>query len=259
MLGAIAGDVIGSPYERSPIKRKDFALFSAASCFTDDTVMTIAIADALNTKASFTDKLKEWYKRYPHVGYGMTFAKWAAHPTDRDPYHSWGNGSAMRVSPIAWAFNALDDVLIWAKASAEVTHDHPEAIAGACAVAGCIFIARKGETKQGIRSFASSFGYKFEKTLEQIRPSYSFDVSCSGSVPQAIIAFLESTSFEDAIRNAVSLGGDSDTQACIAGAIAEAFYGGVPPVIRAITIGCLDEDLKRVVDVSLSKWQRMLT
>ena len=257
MLGAIAGDIVGSPYEPWPIKSKDFALFGRRSCFTDDTVMTVAIAEALLTGPpyAFVDQVKAWYRRHPHVGYGQTFARWAAHPTDRDPYLSWGNGSAMRVSPVAWAFNDLPTVLRMAAKSAAITHDHPEGIAGAQAVAGCIFLARSGATKQEIGVFAAShYGTRMQRTLAQIRPQYRFDVSCVGSVPEAIIAFMEADSFEDALRNAVSLGGDSDTQACIAGAIAEGFYGGVPELIAHETRLRLDDGLLAVVDAACNRW-----
>lgn len=252
MLGAIIGDIAGMPFERSPVKTKDVAIFAYGACFTDDTVMSIAITDALlaGQPHPFVDKLKEWYHRHPHVGYGKTFAKWAAHPRDRDPYNSWGNGSAMRVAPVAWAYDDLDEVLRIAAATAAVTHDHPEGIAGAQAVAGCIFLARSGATKERIRDFATGYyGARMERTLDQIRPAYRFDVSCIGSVPEAIIAFLESTGFEDALRNAISLGGDSDTQACIAGAIAEPFYGGIPGPLR-------DEGLKRLDDGLLGVLRR---
>jgi ADP-ribosylglycohydrolase len=161
MLGAIAGDIVGSPFEAASIKSTDFALFGARSCFTDDTVMTIAIAEALlgGEPYDFTGALKTWYRRHPHVGYGKTFARWAAHPTDRDPYGSWGNGSAMRVSPVAWAFDDLDRVLQVAGDSAAVTHDHPEGIVGAQAVAGCIHLARTGSDKAAIRAFATAQGH----------------------------------------------------------------------------------------------------
>jgi ADP-ribosylglycohydrolase len=258
MLGAIAGDIIGSRYEPCPIKTVDFALFSPRSCFTDDTVMTVAIAEALlaGEPYDFIGPLKAWYRRHPHVGYGKTFARWAAHPTDRDPYRSWGNGSAMRVSPVAWACADLDQVVRVAAASAAVTHDHPEGIAGAQAVAACAFIARTGGTKGDIRACATGYyGARMERTLAQIRPGYAFDVSCIGSVPEAIIAFLEADSFEGALRNAVSLGGDSDTQACIAGAIAEGFYGGVPHAIRDEVLRRLDDDLRVVLDIALARWR----
>jgi len=257
MLGAITGDIVGSPFEPCPTKNKDFALFGRRSCFTDDTVMTVAIAEALlaGPPYAFVDHVKAWYRRHPHVGYGQTFARWAAHPTDRDPYGSWGNGSAMRVSPVAWAFDDLPTVLAVAASSAAITHDHPEGIAGAQAVAGCIFLARTGASKEEIGAFAHShYGARMQRTLEQIRPQYSFNVSCIGSVPEAIIAFLEADSFEEALRNAVSLGADSDTQACIAGAIAEGYFGGVPPDIANEARRRLDAGLLAVVDAACQRW-----
>jgi ADP-ribosylglycohydrolase len=254
MLGAIVGDVIGSPYERWSTKIKDFPLFTAASCFTDDTVMTVAIAEAILDDAPFVDRLKRWYHRHPHVGYGKIFAKWAAHPTDRDPYQSWGNGAAMRVSPVAWAYDDLETVMRAAGASAAVTHDHPDGIQGAEIVAGCIFLARTGATKDDIRAFARGRGYALTATIEQIRAVHSFDVSSIGSIPPAIEAFLSSTDFEDAVRNAVSLGGDSDTQACIAGAIAEGFYGGVPDAIQAEALSRLTDDIRGVVERATAAW-----
>jgi ADP-ribosylglycohydrolase len=257
MLGAIAGDIVGSPFEPSPIKTVDFALFGARSCFTDDTVMTVAIAEALlaGEPYDFVTSLKAWYRRHPHVGYGKTFARWAAHPTDRDPYQSWGNGSAMRVSPVVWAFDDLDQVVRVAGACAAVTHDHPEGITGAQAVAACAFLARTGGSKESIRACATSYyAARMDRSLAQIRPGYTFDVSCVGSVPEAIIAFLESDSFEGALRNAVSLGGDSDTQACIAGTIAEGFYGGVPEVIRTETLRRLDDGLRAAVLTAMATW-----
>jgi ADP-ribosylglycohydrolase len=248
MIGAIIGDMVGMPFERSPVKTKDIALFAHGACFTDDTVMSIAVADALLSGVSLVDKLKEWYRRHPHVGYGKTFAKWAAHPTDRDPYQSWGNGSAMRVAATAWLADDLATALELARQSAAVTHDHPEGIAGAQAVAGCIYLARTGASRADIGSFARGYYHqRLDRTLDQIRPGYSFDVSCIGSVPEAIIAFLESTDFTDALRNAVSLGGDSDTQACIAGAIAEGFYVGVPANLRDEAVRRLDDDLLTVL------------
>jgi ADP-ribosylglycohydrolase len=259
MLGAIAGDIVGAPFEPCPYKGKDFALFGRRSCFTDDTVMTVAIADALlaGPPYDFVGQVKAWYRRHPHVGYGQTFARWAAHPTDRDPYLSWGNGSAMRVSPVAWTFNDLATVLEMAAASVAITHNHPEGIAGAQAVAGCIFLARTGASKDEIGAFAyTHYGTRMERSLAQIRPGYRFDVSCIGSVPEAIIAFLEADSFEDALRNGVSLGGDSDTQACIAGAIAEGFFGGVPADIASETRRPLDPGLLTVVDAFRQRWCR---
>lgn len=247
MLGAIAGDMIGAPYERRPTKHKDFPLFSAASRFTDDTVLTVAVADALLRKRSYEEALYDWGNRYPDAGYGAMFASWLRNPVSQ-PYNSWGNGSAMRVSPVGWAFGDLDQVMLEAARSAAVTHNHPEGVKGAQAVAAAVFLGRSGKSKQDIRSLLEYVvGYDLSRSLDEIRSGYSFEVSCQASVPEALIAFFEAEDFEDAIRNAVSLGGDADTQACIAGAVAEACYGGVPQQIASRTLQRLTPDLQRVV------------
>jgi ADP-ribosylglycohydrolase len=226
MLGAIAGDMIGSPYEGYPIKHKDFDLL--VSAFTDDTVLTLAVAHAILNKSSYAASIKSFARKYHHLPYGGSFRQWIW-ARDNEPYYSYGNGSAMRVSPVGFAFNSIEDVLQEAKKSAEVTHNHPEGIKGALATALAIFRAREGVGKESIRSEISSrFGYNLERTVDEIRPEYRFDVTCQGSVPESIIAFLDSDSWEDAIRNAVSLGGDSDTMACIAGGIAQAYYKHIP-------------------------------
>ena len=248
MLGAISGDIIGSVFEPHwrRIKRKEFDLFSKKSKFTDDTVLTIAVADAILHQKAYVHTIKDYYRRYPKAGYGKTFREWGA--SDRlEPYHSWGNGSAMRVSAIGFAFDDLETVLREAERSAAVTHNHPEGIKGAQATAAAIFLGRQKQSKTEIKAYIeATFGYDLSSSLEEIRPRYQFDSSCQGSVPQAITAFLESTDFEDAIRNAVSLGGDSDTQACIAGGIAQGFYGGVPERIAQETWKRLDVDLQQV-------------
>jgi ADP-ribosylglycohydrolase len=246
MFGAIAGDVIGSVHEGARTKTKDFPLFVPDSTFTDDTVMTIAVAEALLRKRDYIDSLHDWFHAYPDAGYGAAFFGWCT-SRNRRPYQSWGNGSAMRVSPVAYAHDTLEEVLEEARRSAMVTHDHEHGIRGAQATAAAIFLARTGSGKDRIQEYVEqTFGYFLDETLDQIRPTYRFDVSCQGSVPQSIIAFLESTSFEDAIRNAISLGGDADTMACIAGAIAEPFYGGVPAAIRKRTLQLLDAPLRSV-------------
>lgn len=231
MLGAIAGDIIGSVYESSPIKTTEFPLFDRYSIFTDDTVLTIAIAYAILENMDYATSLKYFGRKYPDAGYGMFFYRWLF--TSRgEPYHSWGNGSAMRVSPVGFAFNSIEQVLHEAEQSASATHNHPDGIKGAQAIALAIFLAHTGRSKTEItREISKRFAYNLDRTLDQIRPNYSFDVSCQGTVPEAIIAFLESTDFEDAIRKAISLGGDSDTLACITGGIAQAFYKSIPPVI----------------------------
>ena len=220
MIGAIAGDIIGSVYEASPIKRTDFPLFSPASQFTDDTVLTIAVAAAILDDQPYGDVLRDFGQRYPDAGYGGSFLTWLFTP-DAGPYASWGNGSAMRVSPVGFAYADEVSVLEQAGRSAAVSHDHPEGIKGAQAVALAVFLARRGATKDSLRvTLERRFGYDLRRTVDEIRPTYGFDVPCQGSVPEAIVAFLDSADWESAVRNAVSLGGDSDTQACIAGAIA---------------------------------------
>lgn len=253
MLGAIAGDVIGSIYERQRTKEKDFPLFSPGSRFTDDSVLTCAVADRLLHGGDYVRTFHDWFHAYPNAGYGGSFIRWAMLRQDQ-PYGSWGNGSAMRVSPVGWLATSLAEAVAEAKASAEVTHDHPEGIRGAQAVAACIHLARTGHDKRAIRDHVErEFAYRLDERLDDIRPIYRFDVSCQGSVPQSIIAFLESEDWEDAVRNAVSLGGDADTMAAIAGSIAEAFYGGVPDAIAAEVMTRLDEPLRRIVDAFLAR------
>lgn len=249
MIGAVAGDIIGSMYERNPIKTEDFPLFQHQSRFTDDSVMSLAAARAILQDRNYGLEMKILGQLFPDAGYGGNFRKWL---TEKEiiPYNSWGNGSAMRVSPVGFAFDTAEDVLREARASAEVSHDHPEGIKGAQAVALAILMARQGASKEDIRSnLTASFFYDLDRSIEEIRPGYHFDVSCMGSVPEAIIAFLDSTDFESAVRKAVSLGGDTDTQACIAGAIAEAYYKSIPPMIIAevkrILPGVLWEILER--------------
>ena len=246
MLGAIAGDVIGSVHEGARTKTKDFPLFVPESTFTDDTVLTVAVADCLLHGRDYIDAFHDYFHAYPDAGYGGTFALWAS-CRRREAYNSWGNGSAMRVSPIAYVATTLEEVLAEAKRSAEVTHNHEHGIRGAQATAAAVFLARTGSSKEEIRRYTEeTFGYSLAETLDELRPTYKFEVSCQGSVPQSIIAFLESTGVEDAIRNAISLGGDADTMACIAGAIAEAFYGGVPRHIAEPVLALLDDRLRGI-------------
>ncbi len=255
MYGAVTGDIIGSVFERFSIKTTKFELFGKYSRFTDDTVLTIAVADALLHKKSYTQSLQEYGREYPNAGYGGTFFKWIFADNPK-PYNSWGNGSAMRVSPVAYAFNNINEVLTEARKSAEVTHNHPEGIKGAQAVASAVFMARKGSSKQEIKEYIQkTFNYDLTRSLDKIRPVYKFDVSCQGSVPEAIIAFLESKDFEDAIRLAVSLGGDSDTLAAMAGSIAEAFYGGVPEPILSETKKRLPEEFIKVIEQFKKKFK----
>jgi ADP-ribosylglycohydrolase len=247
MLGAIAGDIIGAPYERAPIKTTDFPLFGRFSHPTDDTVLSVALADSILSGREYVILLKEYFHGYPHAGYGGNFIDWAGSLSCR-PYNSWGNGSAMRVSPVGFAYDTLEEVLEAAKQSAEVTHNHPEGIKGAQATATAIFLARSHQSKDEIRDYIEhTFAYHLSEPLHELREHYGFDVSCQGTVPPAIIAFLGSVDYEDAVRKAVSLGGDSDTLACITGGIAQAYYGGVPDAIGRETWNRLDEDLTRVV------------
>ncbi len=252
LLGAIAGDVIGSVYEFNPIKTTEFELFSNDSTFTDDTVLTMATAAAILDGEDYAYQYKLWGLMYPNAGYGSMFLQWL-HSKEIKPYGSYGNGSAMRVHAIGWAYETLTATLIAAEKSSSVTHDHSEGIKGAQATAGSIFLARKGATKEHIRDFVSSIGYRMDKTLDQIRPTYRFDVTCQGSVPQSIQAFLESSDYESAVRNAVSLGGDADTMGCIAGGIAEAFYGGVPKHVETHVMKLLTPEMHKLL-ADFTRW-----
>ena len=258
MLGAILGDMVGSPFEfdRNNHKSKDFPLLSEKSHFTDDTVMTIAVAvgliagqgDAQKTFAEAQHEMRRWGRAYPDAGYGGMFRRWlhAEHP---QPYGSFGNGSAMRVAAAGWLFDTLDKTLEMAKVTAEITHNHPEGIKGAQATAAVIFLARTGHSKPEIKQYVGqTFGYDLNRTCDEIRPTYHHVETCQETVPEAIIAFLESVSFEDALRNAVSLGGDSDTLACITGGIAEAFYG-MPQELRDETLKRLPEDIREAYEL----------
>lgn len=246
MLGAIAGDIIGSVYEFSPIKKTDFPLLHKDAVFTDDTVLTIAIAESLLTGKSYTAALKHWGRRYPAAGYGQNFYQWLMSRCSV-PYGSWGNGSAMRVSPIGWAFDSLEETLLEAAATAAPTHNHPDGIQGAQAIAGAIWHARNGHSKEEIKKWVEeSIGYTLPATVASIRPAYGFDVSCQGSVPQAIQCFLEAESTEEAIRLAVSLGGDADTQACMAGALGEAYWGIKETLAKEIS-GRLPEGMQQIL------------
>lgn len=249
MIGAIIGDIVGSVYEWHDIKTKDFPPFREECFFTDDTVMTVAVAEALmkgGRKQDFITAMKKYGRMYPDAGYGGRFGGWLFSDSV-EPYNSWGNGSAMRVAAVGWWAKSLDEALELAKVSAAVTHDHPEGIKGAQATAACIYLARTGSSKADIRDYIEeTFGYDLSRTLDEIRPGYRFNESCQDTVPQAVTAFLESTDFEDAIRNAISLGGDSDTLAAITGSIAEGAYG-VPEEIRDKALTYLDTPLLEVV------------
>jgi len=247
MLGAIAGDIIGSPYEAGTLKTTEFPLFGPESTFTDDTVLTAAVGFAIMTDGDYAAALRIFGRLYPAAGYGEQFFLWLQSDEPR-PYHSWGNGAAMRVSPVGFAFDTEADVLAEAERSAACTHDHPEGIRGAQAAALAVFLARRGAARETIRGeIGGRFGYDVGRTCDEIRPGYAFDVSCQGTVPEAIVAFLDSTDFESAVRLAVSLGGDSDTLACIAGAIAQAHYGPLPAAIDAAVRTELPRDILQIV------------
>jgi ADP-ribosylglycohydrolase len=248
MIGVIAGDVIGSIYEHLRTNSTDFPLFHPLSRFTDDTVLTVATAYAILNGTPYEDAYRDFGRRYPAAGYGATFYEWLQAPDPR-PYNSWGNGSAMRVAPVGFRFCDVDTVLREAEKSAAVTHNHPEGIKGAQATALAVFSARSGASKEEIRrDVTQRFGYNLDRTIQQIRPGYRFDVSCQGSVPEAIIAFLDSDSVESSIRLAISLGGDADTQAAIAGGIAQAFYGHVPEAIVGPVRERLPEEFLEVIE-----------
>jgi ADP-ribosylglycohydrolase len=248
MLGAILGDVVGSVYERAGLKRTDFPLFGPRSTFTDDTVLTVATAQALLTGKPYGACYREFGRRYPGAGYGGSFRQWMWRDDDA-PYGSWGNGSAMRVSPVGWAAGSAQEALDEAARSSMATHDHPAAVAAAQAVALAVFRARRGASKAELRAeLAERFGYALDRRLDDVRRAYAFDVSAAGSVPEALLAFLESDGVESAVRLAVSLGGDADTQAAIAGALAEAFHGGLPPALEAEVRARLPADLAETVD-----------
>ncbi len=248
MLGAIAGDIIGSPYEFISFKGYDFPLFSKQSDYTDDTVLTVAVADILMHDREIAATLKSYTRQYPNRGYGGNFARWVASDS-LEPYNSWGNGAAMRTSPVGFLFTNEVDVLAAARDIAQATHNHPEGIRGAQALAYAIFLARQGAGKEELRTEITRwFGYDLSPKLEDIRPSYRFDESCQGTVPPALIAFLESADFEDAIRKAISLGGDADTLACITGSVAEAYFGPIPQEIAQQTRQRLPRAFLEVID-----------
>lgn len=254
MIGAIIGDIIGSNYEYKNNKTKDIELFSPNSVITDDSILTFAVFEALEeAKGDYKDlnkrtakKLLKWVNRYPNPGggYGVSFYYWAMDGIllgkPLPPYNSYGNGSAMRVSPVAYFASSLDECILLSKKVTEVTHNHPEGIKGAEAVAVAIYLALEGESKEAIQTHMKTHYYDLNQTLDEIRPTYRFDETCQNTVPQSLQAFFESTSFEDAIRNAISLGGDADTIGAITGAIAGAYYG-VDDVFREFIFEKIDE------------------
>ncbi len=257
MIGAILGDMIGAPYEYDRGKKaKEFPLFCEKSQFTDDTVMTIAVAEALMDSCGQDDEsirkaliryMRRWGWKYPNSGYGIRFRKWlnSKHPK---PFNSYGNGSAMRVSAAGWLYETLEETRHIAMLTSDVTHNHPEGIKGAEATASAIFLARTGHSKEDIKNYIiQEFGYDLSRTCDEIRPTYHHVESCQETVPEAITAFLEGDDFEDIIRTAVSLGGDCDTLTCIAGSIAEAFYG-IPDELLAQCRKRLPEDILTILD-----------
>ena len=262
MYGAILGDIIGSPFEFDRgDKTKDFKLFSRRSHFTDDSVMTLAVCEALlkvgqdatvkEIEDTVISSMQSWGRRYPHEGYGGYFRRWltARHP---EPYNSFGNGSAMRVSAAGWLYDSLEKTRVVAKATANVTHNHPEGIKGAEATASAIFMARNGSSKEEIKKYIENeFHYDLNRTLDEIRPSFHMDETCQKTVPEAIIAFLEARDFEDAIRNAVSLGGDTDTLGAITGSIAEAYFG-ISETLISECRNRINKDMRDVVDTFYS-------
>ena len=257
MIGAILGDIVGSIYEFDNIKTKEFELFDKECIFTDDTVMTIAVAETLYHYDHIDESNVEEFKkdlistmhmigvRYPDCGYGGHFLIWIMRGKT-EPYNSFGNGSAMRVSSVGWFAKSLENAEFIAKATAEITHNHPEGIKGAVATAGAVFLARTGATMDEIKKYISKY-YTIDFTLDEIRPIYDYDVTCQGTVPQAMQAFFESNSFEDAIRNAISIGGDSDTLAAITGAVAEAYYG-IEDELKETALSYVDDRLLNIVE-----------
>ncbi len=250
IIGAIAGDIIGSTREFGSSKTKNFSLFVNESRFTDDSIMTLAVAKWLindkNSKEELIRQLQRFGLRYPKAGYGRMFFEWL-HTENPQAYGSWGNGSAMRVSPVAWVGETLEEVQKLAKLSSIVTHDHPEGIKGALATADATYLARIGASKEEIKDHIEiRYGYNLDRTVDGIRPKYHFDVSCQGSVPESIICFLEAEDYEDTIRNCISLGGDCDTMAAIAGGIAAAYWE-VPSHIYSEAIDLLDDELSAVL------------
>jgi ADP-ribosylglycohydrolase len=256
MLGAIAGDMIGVPWESLGEKRYDFPLFTEFSRFSDDSVMTLAVAHALLERRDYAETLREFGRRYPAIGYGGHFERWI-YDDSMAPYNSYGNGGAMRASPIGYVAHSAEEVLAEAARCAAPTHNHPEGIQGAQAVALSVFLARSGASKADIRrEVATRLGYDLERTVADIRPAYTFDVAAARSVPEALICFLDAQDFEGAIRNAISLGGDADTMACIAGAIAEAHWGGVPEAIAVEVRSRLPVELLGILERFRTRFSR---
>lgn len=249
ITGAIIGDIIGSFYEFCNCKSTNISLFTGSSQFTDDTVMTIAVADWLLSEVPLQKTMSDWGQEYPNKGYGGMFYEWLFYSKDKEPYNSFGNGAGMRVSPCGYYANSIEEALELARQSAEVTHNHPEGIKGAQAIASAIFWAREHKAKDEIRDYIEkTFGYNLHRTCDEIRPTYQFDETCQGSCPEAIIAFLDSRDYESAIRLAISLGGDSDTIACMAGGIAAAYYGIPAWMIKYIASEYLPQYMRDIIE-----------
>ena len=263
LMGAVLGDIAGSIYEFNPHKSTDVALTDKSMDFTDDTIMTIAVADwilndKLHTKKGLVACMQKWGRKYPHPmgAYGNMFSQWLCTDMPK-PYNSWGNGSAMRVSAIGFAFDTLEQTMKMAKKCAEVTHNHPEGIKGAQATAAAIFMARTGNTKDEIRSFVSeTFGYDLDRNCDDIRPTYGFDGNCQGTVPESIISFLDSKDYEDALRLCISLGGDADTMGAITGAIAGAYYNKMQYTLYEFGMDILPDDIQNVISDFDNKYER---
>ena len=261
LMGAILGDIAGSIFEFDPHKSTDINIQDKRMDYTDDTIMTIAVADwilndKLHTEKGLVERMQQWGRRYPHPmgAYGNMFAQWLRTDNPK-PYNSWGNGSAMRVSAVGFAFDTLEETMKVAKSCAEVTHNHPEGIKGAQATAAAIFMARTGCTKKEIRRFITgTFGYNLDRSCDDIRPTYGFDGSCQGTVPESIIAFLDSKDYEDALRLCISLGGDADTMGAITGAIAGAYYNKIPSALYEFGMEKLPQDMQNVVGLFNSKY-----
>ena len=248
IIGAIIGDVVGSFYEFYNCKSTNIALFTSGTTFTDDTVMTIAVADWLLSGVPLQKTMPDWGTEYPNRGYGGMFYEWLFYSKDKEPYNSFGNGAGMRVSPCGYFARSLNEALELAKQSAEVTHNHPEGIKGAQAIATAIFLARQQKSKDDIREYIErTFDYNLHRTCDEIRPTYQFDETCQGSCPEAIIAFLDSHDYESAIRLAISLGGDSDTIACMTGGIAAAYYGIPTWMIKYVVTEYLPQNIRDII------------
>jgi len=257
ILGAIIGDIIGSVFEWHNVKTTEFKMFGAGTDFTDDSVLTFATMDSILNSIDYTTAYQKFGRKFPNRGYGGFFRSWI-HSDDPQPYNSYGNGSAMRVSPVGWAYDTIEEVLLQARRSAEATHNHPEGIKGAQATSVAVFMARNGSGKADIKQYIqNSFGYDLERRIDDIRPVYRFNETCQRTVPEAIIAFLESDDYESAIRLAISIGGDSDTVACITGGIAEAFYKEIPDWIIDNALQVLPAEIIKLIEEFSLKYRRI--